>query len=272
MDDEKTTDRTTNNNDTRFNMNSLISPTTPSSVPSLSSSSNSNSNSNPTIKRSFIKNSKISNAYNKLTQSRPETHTKKQQKQHLPFNNELILSNLIRCQIEYLFSDYHLTNDTYLLARMQDTPMHWLSIDEICHNQKIRTLTSSRDRVLQALKSSQYLQLSPECDRVRRPDFILPTLKPNRDLRRTVFLYGIPRNKSESDLRAILSQYGHIKRIHSEALESIDLEAPNREVSQLIMRKKYLFPPRYGGGSDHGGSDTESIASMSSIGSKLSSD
>merc|ERR1719461_2358297 len=73
----------------------------------------------------------------------------------------------------------------------------------------------------------------------------------------------------EPELRAILRQYGVIKRIHFEALESIDAEAPQREVSQLIMRKKYLFPPRNYHGSDHG-SDTESIASMSSVGSKIS--
>ena len=152
---------------------------------------------------------------------------------------------------------------------MQDTAMHWLSVDEIMHNQKIRQLTSSKDRILTALKGSKYLQLSPEFDKVRRPDFVLPKMKPNRDLRRTVFLYGIPCNKSESELRAMLSQYGNIKRIHSEALESIDVEAPNREVSQLIMRKKYLFPPRYDRQSDHG-SDTESIASISSVGSRFS--
>ena len=179
----------------------------------------------------------------------------------------------IRSQIEYLFSDYHLTNDTYLLARMQDNDKHWLSIDELCHNQKIRCLTSKKDRVLQAVRESKYLQLSPEEDRVRRPDFTLPKLKPNRDLRRTVFLYGIPPHKTEPEIRQILSQHGHIKRIHFEPDHgvdddasvggngnggnngAVDDEAPNSDVAQIIMRKKFLFPTRY---QSDGQSDTES--------------
>lgn len=146
---------------------------------------------------------------------------------------------------------------------MQDNPQHWLSIDELCHNQKIRCLTIKKDRILRALRESKYLQLSPEQDKVRRPDFTLPKLKPNRDLRRTVFLYGIPSNKTETDIRKLLSQYGHIKRIHFQPTgdglssndkngndQNIDDEAPNKAVAQLIMKKKFLFPSRYSQ-SDH---------------------
>ena len=146
---------------------------------------------------------------------------------------------------------------------MQDNPQHWLSIDELCHNQKIRCLTIKKDRILRALRESKYLQLSPEQDKVRRPDFTLPKLKPNRDLRRTVFLYGIPSNKTEQDIRKLLSQYGHIKRIHFQPTgdggsgntdnndnNNIDDEAPNKAVAQLIMKKKFLFPSRYSQ-SDH---------------------
>merc|ERR1719295_555062 len=168
-------------------------------------------------------------------------------KKCIPFDNEFVLQNLIRAQLEYLFSDYHLTNDTYLLARMQDNDKHWLSVDELCHNQKIRCLTSKKDRILQALRESKYLQLSPDDEQVRRPDFTLPKLKPNRDLRRTVFLYGIPPNKAEQEIRKVLSQHGHIKRIHFEPEHpvdddpsspsgAIDDEAPNTAVAQLIMR------------------------------------
>ena len=147
---------------------------------------------------------------------------------------------------------------------MQDNQQHWLSIDELCHNQKIRCLTIKKDRILRALKESKYLQLSSDQERVRRPDFTLPKLKPNRDLRRTVFLYGIPYNKTEQDIRKILSLHGHIKRIHfqpdhdidpddpnsSHPDSNIDDEAPNKAVAQLIMKKKFLFPSRYSH-SDH---------------------
>ena len=140
---------------------------------------------------------------------------------------------------------------------MQDNPQHWLSIDELCHNQKIRCLTIKKDRILRALRESKYLQLSSEEDKVRRPDFTLPKLKPNRDLRRTVFLYGIPASKSEQDIRKLLSQYGHIKRIHfqpmggendnegnnNEGDSNIDDEAPNKAVAQLIMKKNFYFLP-----------------------------
>jgi len=255
-----------------------------------------------TINRSFVKNSRlVSHDTGNRNQSRPEranlsinvstdntnTNTAAASNNHtyaaktaktyahpkrVPFDNELVLQNLIRAQIEYLFSDYHLTNDTYLLARMQDNVHHWLSVDELCHNQKIRCLTIKKERVLQALRESVYLELSTDGERVRRPDFTLPKLKPNRDLRRTVFLYGIPVAKTEHDLRKLLAPYGHIKRVHFEPPEcdenlsmqesmrgggqDVDDEAPNREVAQLIMRKKFLFPSRFTG-SDRD-SDTES--------------
>jgi len=65
----------------------------------------------------------------------------------------------------------------------------------------------------------------------------------------------------------VLSQHGHIKRIHFEpehpvdddpsspSTAAIDDEAPNTAVAQLIMRKKFLFPTRY---QSDGQSDTES--------------
>eukprot|EP01083_Nonionella_stella_P032429 88786_1 len=222
-------------------------------------------NTKHSVTRSFIKNSKVTSSRYvsaNQSQSRPERVSKVK----VAFDNELVLQTLIKAQIEYLFSDYHLTNDTYLLARMQDNPQHWLSIDELCHNQKIRCLTNKKERIVEALKESKYLQLSPQHDRVRRPDFTLPKLKPNRDLRRTVFLYGIAGNKREHEIRKLLSQYGHIKRIHfDDTSESIinadnDDEAPNKSVAQLIMKKKFLFPSssssRHGAQSDHG-SDTD---------------
>eukprot|EP01084_Bolivina_argentea_P055263 101320_1 len=231
---------------------STISPTSTESTHSLKSTKSSSSH---TINRSFIKNSKLNIKMNASRPERPSPNTK------LPFDNELVLQNLIRAQIEYLFSDYHLTNDTYLLARMQDNQQHWLSIDELCHNQKIRCLTNKKERILQALRESKYLQLSTDNERVRRPDFTLPKLKPNRDLRRTVFLYGIPMHKTEQDIRKLLSQYGHIKRIHfqptSDSINTLcDDEAPNSCVAQLIMKKKFLFPSRYSQ-SDRDSDDTE---------------
>ena len=145
---------------------------------------------------------------------------------------------------------------------MQDNPSHWLSIDELCHNQKIRCLTNKKERILQALKQSAYLQISADNERVRRPNFTLPKLKPNRDLRRTVFLYGIAANKTEQDIRKLLSQFGHIKRMHfqndRDNPHSIDDEAPNASVAQLIMKKKFLFPSRYSH-SDRESDDTESV-------------
>eukprot|EP01084_Bolivina_argentea_P064879 118273_1 len=195
--------------------------------------------------RSFIKNSKLNI---KINASRPEPSSFNQSTNKLPFDNEFVLQNLILAQIEYLFSDYHLCKDTYLLARMQDNSQHWLSIDELCHHQKIRclNLTNKKERILQALCESKFLELASDNERVRRPNFTLPKLKPNRDLRSTVFLYGIPPHKTEQYIRKVLSQYGHIKRIHFQSTNnnnnnSYDDEVPNICVAQLIMKIKFLL-------------------------------
>lgn len=158
------------------------------------------------------------------------------------FNNEEIHQNLIKAQIEYLFSDLHLVNDRYLFCRMtSDNCEHWISVDDILFHQKIRCLTVDKQRVILAMEDSQYLELSDDKKSVRRPNMHLPQTKPNRDLRRTVFLYGMLNNRTTEEICDIFQEYGHIKRIHFEN-DNKDDDCPQRIISLLIMKKKFCFP------------------------------
>jgi len=160
----------------------------------------------------------------------------------LPFDNEMVLQNLIRSQIEYFFSDYNLTNGTYLLARMSESEGHWVSLDLICRSPRIRALTNLRSRVLAALSKSAFLELSPDKTKVRRPGYILPSPRKSRDLRRTVFLYGIPPSQaSETAISKLMQEYGEIKRVHMEGTWSEEDDSPDKKIALLITKKKKYF-------------------------------
>jgi hypothetical protein len=167
----------------------------------------------------------------------------------LKWNNDTILNSLICSQIEYFFSDFHLQNDTYLAARIAENKDRWVSIKLLCESPRIRSLTTNRERVISALKDSRFLELNSDKSMIRRPNVKVPKLKPQKDLRRTVFIFGVPKSKrDERTIRSLCEDYGSIKTIWFESdatrigeeMDSDD-DGPSYELAQLITRRKFTI-------------------------------
>ena len=94
--------------ETKFNDNSIISPqSTKSTISDSNSNTSTKSSQSQTKNRSFITNSKLTssrfnnftnNHKTKMNQSRPEKINKTNKRSKLPFDNELVLQNLV-CHI-----------------------------------------------------------------------------------------------------------------------------------------------------------------------------
>lgn len=155
--------------------------------------------------------------------------------------------NLVKAQVEYYFSDANLATDRYLISVMMK-PEHtgWVGIDDIRKLPAITKLTSSEGIVIAAVKESSFLEYDADRKLCRRPDYELTAeaIKQgvgNRDLRRTVFLYGVPIRYDKNALLHMLKVFGDIKRIHFD--NSQEEEGPDKRIGAVICKHKLYQPP-----------------------------
>ncbi|XP_037077706.1 la-related protein 7-like [Pollicipes pollicipes] len=115
------------------------------------------------------------------------------------------LYSMILNQIEFYFSNSSLTRDKYLQSLLKKD--RFIPILEFMTFNKIKALTSNKDDIVQALSTSQFLQLSPDGSAVcRRSHF---TLKGEAELC-TIYVESIPRTTGVDALRRTFSAYGTI--------------------------------------------------------------
>ncbi|ETO26895.1 hypothetical protein RFI_10240 [Reticulomyxa filosa] len=139
-------------------------------------------------------------------------------------NNDLALRNMIQFQVEYHFGDENLNMDNYLLSCMHEDPEFWVPLTTVENLTKIKALTISHELVVESIRNSKMLVLNADATKVKRLDFSPPKPKPHKDLRRTVFLYGLPPNTTKEDVEKICSLYGVVK--------SVILDTPNNGYEQ----------------------------------------
>jgi len=127
-----------------------------------------------------------------------------------------VIPNLIKSQLEFYFSEYHLKRDKVLLEKLCDCKTYkgFLPFEEICQLSKIRTLGQERSTVLRALEMSEHLKFM-EKDGVMyvgRENFEKPK-QMEFPFRRTVFAYGIPLDKDENWVRQQFECFGGVNKI-----------------------------------------------------------
>jgi len=131
-------------------------------------------------------------------------------------SNDSVISNLIKSQIEFYFSEYHLKRDKSLLEKLCDCKTYkgFLSFDEVCQLSKIRTLGQEKPTILRALKLSEYLTLLEKDGKmyVGRENFEKPK-QMEFPFRRTVFAYGIPLDKDADWVRQQFECFGGVNKI-----------------------------------------------------------
>ena len=125
----------------------------------------------------------------------------------------------MKFQIRYHFSDENLSMDNYLLSRMHEDSEYWVSLSTVANLTKIRALTDDEKLVLQAIENiideePGFIMLNENKNKIKRCNYTPALPSQHKDLRRTVFIYGIPSNVDKQALKKICSQYGTVKQLN----------------------------------------------------------
>jgi len=124
----------------------------------------------------------------------------------------IIIQTLIRTQIEFYFSDYNLKRDKRLLDQLCSDRIGFLKINSVMNLTRVRQLLSHRNQVINSLKSSKFLTLTPDREWVGRLNFVRPQEK-QFPFRRTVFVFGLPMDCDEKYVNGMLSPFGKLSAV-----------------------------------------------------------
>jgi hypothetical protein len=148
------------------------------------------------------------------------------------------LLHLVRSQLEFYFSDQNLYEETHsnLQYYMKLDSQRWVPTHILLNLPSVAKLTSDKHVVLQALRSSTLLDLNEDESKCRRPNYIPPAdYKVRKNLRRSVLVYGLPRQMTDESIRKLLDMHGNILCVAFAGME----EGPDPEIGAVIMKKKF---------------------------------
>lgn len=148
------------------------------------------------------------------------------------------LLHLVRSQLEFYFSDQNLYEEQHsnLQYYMKLDPQRCVPVHILLNLPSIAKLTSDKNVILDALRSSNLLELNKDESKCRRPNYVPPTdYKVRKNLRRSVLVYGLPEQMTDESLRKLLGMHGNILCVAFAGME----EGPDPEIGSVIMKKKF---------------------------------
>lgn len=155
---------------------------------------------------------------------------------HQSYDDDM-LTNLVRGQLEFYFSDQNLLEEQHsnLQYYMKLDIDQWVPFHIVAALPEVRKLTSDNRIVVEALKNSSLLEYNSERRKVRRPGYVRPEdIKIRKCLRRSVLVYGLPKQMTDLKLRHLLNKHGNILCIAFEGME----DGPEPNTGRTIMKKK----------------------------------
>merc|ERR1712096_148498 len=173
------------------------------------------------------------------------------------FNYDAIAVNMLRFQLNYLFSDENLCLDNYLLSRLRRDSAYWVSLDTVASLSKIASITEDQAVILKAIRSSDQFLLHTDASsgsiKMKRKDYVPPRQRHRKNMRRTAFLYGLaPADATVDAVTALCSPHGKLNAIafdddtrhvaDASAVQAKDVECVDRRVAELIMASKLDVP------------------------------
>jgi len=186
-------------------------------------------------------NQKFTNAHRRTSQKKvPDFNHAKQHNQQglLPKYDVECLLHLVRSQLEFYFSDQNLYEEMHsnLQYYMKLDPQKWVPVHVLLALPSVAKLTTEKEVVLQALRSSNLLELNSDESKCRRPNYVTPAdYKVRKNLRRSVLVYGLPEQMTDEEVRGLLDMHGNILCV---AFAGMD-EGPDCEIGSVIMKKKF---------------------------------
>jgi len=132
-----------------------------------------------------------------------------------PTLNEKERATLLRrvlLQVEYYFSNGNLWNDETLRGEIDRHSERWVRLDFVASIQRVRELVQDAALLVEALQTSEHLEMSPELKHIRRR-VALPPYNPKRDAKRCVYVDTLPPGSTVRSLKALFSRFGKVLRI-----------------------------------------------------------
>lgn len=148
------------------------------------------------------------------------------------------LLHLVRSQLEFYFSDQNLFEEQHsnLQYYMKLDSQRWVPSHILLNLPSIAKLTTDMQVILDALRSSNLLELNEDESKCRRPNYIPPAdYKVRKNLRRSVLVYGLPEQMTDKSIRQLLGSHGNILCVAFAGME----EGPDTEIGAVIMKKKF---------------------------------
>ncbi|ETO31612.1 RNA recognition motif (RRM)-containing protein [Reticulomyxa filosa] len=141
---------------------------------------------------------------------------------------------LVQLQVDYYFSDENLKTDNYLLSCMHEDPEYWVPVKTVLHLSGVRALTRNEKIVMEAIRKSKLLILNANETKIKRPNFVPPKPRQNKNLRRTVFLYGLPPSVTKEEIMQLCQKYGVIRNVYLDVCcTHVQTTPSNSEVKTL---------------------------------------
>ena len=196
-----------------------------------------------------IKEKKMDNlAVNTIDNNNGNKSEKEEAEKLEAFDYNLIAINMVQFQIEYHLSNDNLALDNFLLAKMHQDPEYWVSLKVIANLTKIKEITEDINIILAAIRNSEVLILNENETKIKRKDYIPPKPKHHKNMRRTVFVYGLSETDDQQEITKLCKDHGNLRAIvfdngskfilDPENITESDLEEIDRNVAVQIMTKK----------------------------------
>ena len=136
------------------------------------------------------------------------------------------LKQKVRAQIEYYFSDENLLKDSFLLKHINRNRQGYVSLKLVASLRKIKSLTKSWEVVLEAVRSSDVIEVNPESTKICRK-----TPPPQIDMShvsKTLVASNLPEeDMTVPQLEQVFGRYGgiqHVRILHPGKAVPIDVK------------------------------------------------
>ena len=108
------------------------------------------------------------------------------------------ISDQLKAQLEYYFSDINLSRDTFFFEKINETTDGFIPIELFLNCNNIKKLAATLDQIKEQIEESDKLDLSEDKSKARRKDNkALPEFKAQKKLKVADVPEGVPVNNDE---------------------------------------------------------------------------
>jgi len=157
------------------------------------------------------------------------------------------IKSLVRL-LEYYFSNQNVWKDTLLLAEMNKNELNFVSLESIMHNNdKIREVSNGDiELLLAAVKQSNKLQLSEDCNACRRITPLPFYDDHTADAQRSIYVEGLPNLSTVKSTKQLFKRFGKVTFVlrANEEGDVSSTEVDETFTSAFIQFEKIQFAKR----------------------------